>query len=123
MERFEKRELTCIYCGFVLDIQKLHGPVGVRDGYSLIAEDSQYVRKIISEALEARRFSAQVMTFQNGLALVTEYSRVVSQGTPIDMVVIDLNMPVIDGLTAARAIRAMEAQHARTPGPMFFSPQ
>ncbi|HXX56792.1 MAG TPA: response regulator [Thermodesulfovibrionales bacterium] len=120
VERFEKRELTCVYCGFVLDVQKLWGSSGVGKGYTLIAEDAQYIRKIISEALEARRFSAQVMTFENGLELVSEYSKLFSQDASINVVIIDLNMPVMDGITTARTIRAMEAQHGKAPAPIVF---
>ena len=120
VERFEKRELTCVYCGFVLDVEKLWEPAKSSDGYTLIAEDSPYIRHIITGVLKAKRFSAQVTAFENGLELITGFSKLLADHASIDVAIIDLNMPVMDGITAARTIRAIESQQKIPATPIVF---
>lgn len=120
VERHEKRETTCAYCGFVLDVRKLWEPSHSGEGYTLIAEDSQYLRNIIADALKNMKFSARVRAFENGLELITAYSKLVSEKAGIDVAIIDLNMPVMDGITAARTIRAIESQHNVAATPVVF---
>jgi len=120
VERYERRELTCTYCGFTLDVQKLWEPSGVSESYVLIAEDSKYVRNIILDALRASMFSSNIMDFDNGLELITAFSRLIAEQASIDVAIIDLNMPVMDGITAARTIRAIEAQHKLSSTPLIF---
>lgn len=122
VERNETKEFTCIYCGFVLDVQRLweREISKASEGYSLVAEDSQFVNKIIIDVLRSNQFSKNLKAFYNGLELIKAYSELLSKGAKIDIAIIDLNMPVMDGLTAARTIRSMEAQHKILPAPIVF---
>lgn len=120
VERFERRELTCIYCGFTLDVQKLWEPSGASDGYVLVADDSRYVRNIITDVLKASKVYTNVMALENGLELITSFSRLVAEKTPVNILIIDLNMPVMDGITAARTIRAIETQNKIPASPIVF---
>ena len=120
VERFEKRELTCAYCGFVLDVQKLWEASRGGEGYTLIAEDSQFIRTIITDALKTKKFTAKVRGLENGLELITAFSKLVAEGAPIDVAIIDLNMPVMDGITAARTVRAIESQQKIAATPIVF---
>ncbi len=122
VERNEANEFTCIYCGFVLDVQRLWEKEESKtsEGYALVAEDSQFVNKIIIDVLRSNRFSKNLKAFYNGLELTKAYSELLSKGAKIDIVIIDLNMPVMDGLTAARTIRSMETQHKTSPAPIVF---
>lgn len=92
------------------------------EGYALVADDSRFTRKIIEALLKETKYSAQVMAFENGLELLTAFSKLLAEKRLIDLCIIDLNMPVMDGLTAARMIRALEAR-SHTPGVpiVFFS--
>jgi CheY-like chemotaxis protein len=120
VERHERRELTCAYCGFTLDVQELWEPSDVSEGHVLIAEDSKYVRDVIADVLKTKNFSSNVMAFENGLELITAFSKLVSEKGAVVMAIIDLNMPVMDGITAARTIRAIEAQHKVSATPIVF---
>lgn len=120
VERHERRELTCAYCCFTLDVQRLLDPSRISEGYALIAEDSKYMRNIILNVLKISKFSANVLAFENGLEFTTTFSRLLSERASIDVAIIDLNMPIMDGLTAARTIRAIEAQHKVPPVPIVF---
>lgn len=120
VERNERRELTCSYCGFTLDVQKLWEPSAAGEGNVLIAEDSKYVRDVIVDVVKTKQFSSNVMAFENGLELITAFSKLLSEKAPVDVAIIDLNMPVMDGITAARTIRAIEAQHKVAATPIVF---
>jgi CheY-like chemotaxis protein len=123
VERNQRNEVTCNYCGFTLDIQTLpdvhHAKV---EGYVLVADDSKYTRKIIEELIRGKNFSSAVISFENGLELLTMYSKFLSEKKTVDVIILDLNMPVMNGLTAARAIRTIEMQNRVPKVPiMFFS--
>ncbi len=123
--RHERKETTCTYCGFVLDVEKLHGSrIGPQqisqEGYALVSDDSKYTRRIIEDLLREKKYSSHVMSFENGLELTSAYSKMLSEKKFIDLAIIDLNMPVMDGLTAARTIRALEAQNEARVAPIVF---
>lgn len=121
VERNERREVTCVYCGFTLDVQKLWEPQRPpEEGYALVADDSKYTRKIIEDLLKEKNFSANVMSFENGLELISAYSKLLSVKDSVDIAIIDLNMPVMDGLTAARTMRAVETQNKSKKVPIVF---
>lgn len=129
--RNERLEVTCVYCGFTLDVQNLWEqkkpeaapkPPAPVESFALVTDDSQYTRKIIEDLLHARKFSSQVIAFQNGLELISAYSKLLNEKKTIDIAIIDLNMPVMDGLTAARLMRSLDAQNNTNRTPiMFFS--
>ncbi len=120
-ERNESLEFTCMYCGFILDIKKLYEPQKpVEKGYALIADDSKYTRKIIEDMLNEKKYSDNVLSFENGLELISAYSKLLKDKQPVHIAIIDLNMPVMDGLTAARTIRSLETQNNSKAVPVIF---
>jgi CheY-like chemotaxis protein len=121
VERNERIEVTCIYCGFTLDVQKLWEPkTAVEKGYALITDDSKYTRKIIEDLLKEKKFSDKALSFENGMELISAYSKILKDKKQVDIAIIDLNMPVMDGLTAARMIRSLETQNKSRPVPIIF---
>ena len=101
--------------------RKLYEPKEpVEKGYALIADDSKYTRKIIEDRLKEKKYSDNVLSFENGLELISAYSKLLEEKQPVDIAIIDLNMPVMDGLTAARMMRSLEAQNNRKAVPIIF---
>ena len=76
----------------------------------LIAEDNAINAEIISELL--RMFGAEPVLRQNGAQAVREF-RDAPAGT-YDAVLMDIQMPVMNGYEAARAIRETDREDART---------
>ncbi len=76
----------------------------------LAADDNPTNRKVIALMLEAA--GMQVTTVENGFEAVEAW-----RGGGFDVVLMDLRMPVVDGLAAIRAIRTEEVRsgRARTP--------
>ena len=120
VERDDRREITCAYCGFTLDIEKSGKSSNVREGYVLITDDSKNVRDIIVDALKATNIYKNIMTFENGLELTTSFSYLVSRNSPIDVAIIDVVMPIMDGFTAAKTLRAIESKYKISATPIIF---
>lgn len=121
IEGREKTEVKCAYCGFTLDIQKLpERKKTFVKGYALIADDSKYTRRIIEDILKEKKVSEQVESFENGAGLISAYAKLLSERKPVDLAIIDLNMPVMDGLTAAMTLRTLEAQKDAGSVPIVF---
>jgi signal transduction histidine kinase/ActR/RegA family two-component response regulator len=81
---------------------------GAARGRVLLAEDNVVNHFVACEMLE--RLGCRVDIVDNGKAAVDACAR-----TPYDLVFMDCHMPVMDGLDAARAIRAAEQGGRRVP--------
>jgi PAS domain S-box-containing protein len=77
------------------------------DGYILLAEDTLNIRLLVREYLE--RAGAHVTAVANGAeAVATVRASLEGKGAaPIDLVLLDIHMPVLDGRTAQQQIRAL----------------
>ncbi|MEQ1823774.1 MAG: response regulator [Fimbriimonadaceae bacterium] len=88
-------------------IRDLKGPLlGMR---VLVAEDNQVNQKVAQRILES--FGCSVKVVANGLLAIEQ-----SDAEPFDVILMDLQMPVLDGYEAAIAIRRNQtAQGKKTP--------
>ncbi len=77
----------------------------------LVAEDNDTNRYLIAEIV--RRQGHQVVAVENG-ARAVEYATAAA-GNPLDIVLMDVQMPVMDGIAATRAIRAWSGAGATVP--------
>ena len=72
----------------------------------LIAEDSQIMRKVLIQALHTHWSDLAIIEVGDGKAAVDRYAT-----GGVDMVLLDWNMPEMNGIDALRAIRAMPSEH------------
>lgn len=79
----------------------------------LLAEDNELNQEIISAILE--QLGHTVTRVGDGVAAMNA----VQSGDAFDVVLMDLQMPVMDGLSATRAIRVGEVANRRVPTPII----
>ena len=129
IERGNRTEFTCIYCGFPLSAddeplltveETTSSPEEKKFRLVLVADDSKFTRKIIQDLLIEKKLADNVLAFENGLELTSAFARLTAEKKLVDAAIIDINMPVMDGLTAARIIRGIESQNNIPRVPITF---
>jgi PAS domain S-box-containing protein len=95
--------------------EPLPEPVAPRGLSILVAEDNE-INALLMRSLLARLGHGAVITV-NGAAAVEAWTAAERAGTPYDLVLMDLQMPELDGIAATRRIREAERdrQTRRTP--------
>lgn len=81
-------------------------------GNVLVAEDNQVNQKLIT--LMLKEYGLSVELVNNGLDAYYRYLE-----KPFDLILMDINMPVTDGIEATRMIRTYENEHALPPIPII----
>ena len=77
----------------------------------LAAEDNPVNQLVLKTLLEP--LSADIAFVEDGAQAIDAWGAAVEAGQPFDLILMDVQMPVMDGLTATRAIRDAEASGGR----------
>ena len=86
----------------------------------MAAEDTEGIRKMLVRLLGERGIARNVVAAANGEELLVQHHRFLAAGKPINLVVLDVNMPILNGINTAIAIRAAERAWGTTPCPILF---
>ncbi|KAI4771002.1 hypothetical protein E4T52_13986 [Aureobasidium sp. EXF-3400] len=83
----------------------------IKDMHVLLVEDNVINAKVMSKQL--RKLGCEVSLAENGLEALnhlatTTYQSGIQGGLPLSMILLDIEMPIMDGLTCIRRIRALE---------------
>ena len=79
----------------------------------LMIEDDARLAAMVAEYLQLNDFSVEHA--RDGLSGLARLRRPVTQAPPIDLVVLDLMLPDIDGLEVCRRVRALSGMLGQTP--------
>jgi len=143
VEREGKVELTCMFCGFPLSFEEktlvpmeniaeepaqrpaakepVRAPLADQFRYILMADDSKFTRKIIKDLLIEKKLANEILDFGNGLELTSAFAKLITEGKAADAaIILDINMPVMDGISAAKFIRNIESERGLPHIPIAF---
>jgi CheY-like chemotaxis protein len=112
--------VRCPTCGFIFpggEEVPVEAPLYVRVA---VADDMEHVRKAVARALLAQRLAGTVDEFADGGGFIAAVRRLASTGGAYQLAILDLHMPIIDGLKAAVALRQLERHMGWCPTPIIF---
>jgi CheY-like chemotaxis protein len=109
----------CSNCGFDMR-QKGQAQSGVLFERAAIAEDMKSVRAAVKEDMVTSQIAKMVDEFEDGGTFMQAVQALSAQGRVYDLVILDLNMPVVNGLKAALFLRTMERKMGWEPIPILF---
>lgn len=175
--RHGRIELTCAYCGFLLEtlaqkqepppnkeIEPVQEPVGVEGSHPdpepasvhedqkprasqrprissqvgvktaqplrpegpsasdciITSDDAELTRGILKAALLKKKLTQTVLSTENGQEFIKVFTKRLAEKQPVNLVILDLEMPVMNGIMAARVMRAVEQKVGGTPVPILF---
>ncbi|HET6465969.1 MAG TPA: response regulator [Nitrospiria bacterium] len=118
VQRDGKLETTCVYCGFVLDVA-MEEEKGMIDCI-FTADDSELTRQLLKESMIKKKLARSVISAKNGQEFITSFTKRLADKQRVDLVILDLEMPVMDGITAARMMRAIESKYGKAKAPILF---
>jgi CheY-like chemotaxis protein len=74
----------------------------------LVVDDNSIILRTITSLLEsATRLSLSVSTARNGYEAISKLIALYTSNSPVDIILMDLDMPFMDGLKAANEIRCL----------------
>jgi CheY-like chemotaxis protein len=103
----------CSICGLILHQQEPEGPKLKTLQHVVAAEDSTALLKTVSRMLMDKKITKSVDACKNGEEFVGTVVERVKQDLPISLAILDVNMPILNGINAAVILRAIERGYER----------
>ncbi len=121
IERDGRTEKTCVQCGLTLALVE-PGPEPRHAVVPCIiaVDDVDQHRTFLQQLLERSGLAREIVALDGGAGFVSTLARRFAEGLPVDLVILDIEMPAMDGFTAARFLRTLEHQLRRPPCPLIF---
>ncbi len=112
-------ELRCSFCGLPLG-RKLspdHPPLGC----VVLADDEKFFRWLLRDLLLDHRLAMDVVACESGAELLAKFTEYRRTRVAVDLIILDILMKDLDGMAAARALRAVETGFdTMQPVPIVF---
>ena len=114
-----KVEARCAYCGFTVELVEPALDAIIK--CVVLADDDLLFRRLFVDVLVQEKLAKEVITHENGPALLTECARRFRSRHPISLVILDMLMTPMDGRAVALALRALERGFDLSPPvPILF---
>jgi CheY-like chemotaxis protein len=89
-------------------------------GTVLSAEDQPVIRNTLQQLLVSRGVARKVVAVEQGFDALIAFHQAIRANARLDLLILDVNMPVLDGINAAVCIRAAEKAWGVAPHPILF---
>jgi len=117
--------MHCSVCGLILHSEKEDEPEETIKTlqHVVAAEDSTALLKTVSRMLMEKKITKSVDACKNGEEFINTVVGRVKGGDPLSLVILDVNMPILNGINAAVIFRAIEKgfEKKRTTPILFFT--
>ncbi len=114
-------EICCLYCGLPLKKSERAGQIKRKDDIIILhADDSAFMRELVKDIVEKNGLCNHFFPFNNGEELITRYVNLLREDQQAGLVILDIRMPFLSGLSTAIAIRAIETAMATKKVPILF---
>lgn len=121
--RGAKEEICCLYCGLPLQAEEKSATAQNTNtvaGSILHADDSAFMRELVKDIVEKNSLCSNFMPFDSGERLIVEYLRSLLKGKLFNLIILDIRMPFLSGISTAIAIRAIEDAMEKPKTPILF---
>jgi CheY-like chemotaxis protein len=117
-----KEEICCLYCGLPISVSErvLSETLEKHDRIIFYADDSAFMRELVKDIFTNNNITKNFRSFENGELLLEEYTRFLLEKKTVDLVILDIKMPYISGISVGIAMRAMERAFNAKPSPILF---
>lgn len=110
----------CSICGLILSQEEPEEQLKTLQ-HVIAAEDSTALLKTVTRMLQDKKISKTVDACKDGEEFITTVVERTKKNDPISLVILDVNMPVLNGINAAVIFRAIEKGYGRKrPSPILF---
>lgn len=117
-EHERTKEICCLYCGFPLkEILKDHFS---SNKIIMVVEDSRLLSEMIKDYFISNKLAKEILCNYDGGTFLAEYVRRTRMNVEIGLVILDIVMPVLSGINAAIAMRAIEKGFNVDKVPIIF---
>jgi len=116
--------MHCAICGLVLDDGAPKKEASGALAYVIIAEDTVTVREAVAATLETEHIAIEVGQAGNGVEFISQATTRFKEGGKLSLAILDVEMPIMNGVQAARSLREIEKQlniEKKTPILFFTS--
>ncbi len=116
--------IHCSICGLVLDSgagADAPSPAPTALSCVVIAEDTESIRNAVATMLKNQGIAKDVITAENGIEFVSHATGRLKEGKPISLAILDVEMPLMNGVQGAMSLREIEKQFgAKRKTPVLF---
>ncbi len=123
-----KRRTTCKNCQFLIEEKQVTiaapapaAPAAPKTlGTVLSAEDIPTLRTALQSMLVQKGVAKQVVSTENGFDALVAFHQALKNRVKLDLLILDVNMPILDGINLAVCVRAAEKAYKLPPHPILF---